>query len=179
MYRSEEVPASMNRLTAIARDALRLPTERVYVMDSGMAAILGASLDPLAAGKEAVMVLDIATSHTVGAAMQAGQLLGFFEYHTKDITVERLDRLLKDLPEGRLSHRQILSEGGHGAYSRGVVDFSEIEVILSTGPKRRMIASSTLPIKPGAPWGDNMMTGTTGLFEALRQREALAQVVYL
>jgi uncharacterized protein (DUF1786 family) len=179
MYRSDEVPQSMNRLTTIADDALPLPSDRVYVMDSGMAAILGASMDQLAADKETIVVLDIATSHTVGAAMQKGRLCGFFEYHTKDITVERLDQLLKALPEGRLSHRQILDEGGHGAYSRTTVDFAEVELILSTGPKRRMIASSTLPIRPGAPWGDNMMTGTVGLLEALRQREGLPPIAYL
>ncbi len=178
MYRSDEVPATMNRLTTIARDALQLPTERVYVMDSGMAAILGASMDQLARGKGAIIVLDIATSHTVGAAMQRGELLSFFEYHTRDITVGRIDELLKDLPEGRLSHRQILNEGGHGAYSRETVDFADVELILSTGPKRRLIASSSLPVSPGAPWGDNMMTGTTGLLEALRLREGLTPIAY-
>jgi len=179
MYRSEEVPESMNRLLTIAGDALHLPTDRVYVMDSGMAAILGASMDRLATGKERIMVLDIATSHTVGAAMQKGRLCGFFEYHTQDITVERLDRLLRDLPEGRLSHSQILDEGGHGAYIRTTFNFSDVQLILSTGPRRRLIESSSLAITPGAPWGDNMMTGTVGLLEAVRQREGLPPVIYL
>ncbi len=178
MYRSDAVPPSMNRLLTIATDALHLPTERVYVMDSGMAAILGASMDRLAADKKNIIVLDIATSHTVGATMSRGRLGGFFEYHTKDITVERLEPLLEALPEGRLSHRRILDEGGHGAYSREAVDFGDVELILSTGPRRRLIASSTLPITLGAPWGDNMMTGTVGLLEAMRQREGLAPIDY-
>ena len=179
MYRSDEVPESMNRLLTIADNALHLPTDRVYVMDSGMAAILGASMDRLAHDKKSILVLDIATSHTVAAAMQKGRLCGFFEYHTKDITVERLDQLLKDLPEGRLSHRQVLDEGGHGAYSRKGFSFADVDLILSTGPKRRLAASSTLPITLGAPWGDNMMTGTVGLLEALRQREGLPPIAYL
>jgi uncharacterized protein (DUF1786 family) len=179
MYRSDEVPESMNRLLTIADDALHLPADRVYVMDSGMAAILGASMDRLATDKEKILVLDIATSHTVGAAMQKGRLCGFFEYHTKDITVDRLDQLLKALPEGRLSHRQILDEGGHGAYSRTAFDFADVQLILSTGPRRRLIASSSLPITLGAPWGDNMMTGTVGLLEAVRQREGLPSITYL
>jgi uncharacterized protein (DUF1786 family) len=37
-------------------------------MDSGMAAILGASMDVLAVEQKRILVLDIATSHTVGAA---------------------------------------------------------------------------------------------------------------
>jgi uncharacterized protein (DUF1786 family) len=54
------------------------------------------------------MVLDIATSHTVCAAMMQGELTGFVEYHTQDITRERLEGLLRDLAEGRLDHAGIL-----------------------------------------------------------------------
>ena len=179
LYRSDEVPESMNRLSTIAEDARALPAKRVYVMDSGMAAILGASMDTLAKGKKRILVLDIATSHTVGAAMDEGLLCAFFEYHTKDITVARLDRLLKELPEGRLSHGRILNEGGHGAYSRQAVDFYDVQLILATGPRRRLVSAMTLPITLGAPWGDNMMTGTVGLLEAVRQREALPPISYV
>ena len=69
LYSNDEVPASMTRLSSMACTALHLPTNEVYVMDSGMAAILGASMDAGANGKERVFVLDVATSHTVGAAM--------------------------------------------------------------------------------------------------------------
>jgi uncharacterized protein (DUF1786 family) len=179
LYRSDEVPAQMNRLTTLARDAARLPTQRVYVMDSGMAAILGASTDSLAADLNRILVLDIATSHTVGAAMEAGAVCGFFEYHTKDVTVSRLDRLLRDLPDGNLSHEKILQEGGHGAYIRKAVGYDRIERILATGPRRNVAAASTLPITFGAPWGDNMMTGTVGLLAAVRQREGLPTIQYL
>jgi len=63
-------------------------------MDSGMAAIQGASLDNLALGKKCVIVLDIATSHTVGAAFMHGEVAGLFEYHTSDITRDKIDRLI-------------------------------------------------------------------------------------
>ena len=90
----------------------------MYVMDSGMAAILGATMDSRARQKSKVLVMDIATSHTVGAALQNGELNGFFEYHTKDINLEHLEALLRKLADGDLEHKQILSEGGHGAYIR-------------------------------------------------------------
>jgi uncharacterized protein (DUF1786 family) len=179
LYRSDEVPAEMNRLKSIAEDARSLPADRIYVMDSGMAAILGASRDVLAADKRRIIVLDIATSHTVGAALEEDVLCGFFEYHTRDITVERLDQLLRDLPDGNLSHRRILDEGGHGAYNRKAFGYDKVQRILATGPRRRLAASSSLPIVFGAPWGDNMMTGTVGLLEAIRQRENLPVLDYL
>ena len=179
LYRSDQVPEAMNRLTTIAREAGKLPAQRIYVMDSGMAAILGASMDVLAADKQRILVLDVATSHTVGATLASGKLCGFFEYHTKDVTAGRLDRLLKDLADGRLSHRQILDQGGHGAYLREAYGYDNVQAILATGPRRRMVTTCSLPITFGAPWGDNMMTGTVGLMEAVRRFEGLPQIDYL
>ena len=179
LYEASEVPQTMNRLKSIARGATALPAAEIYVMDSGMAAILGASMDGLAQGKKHFLVLDIATSHTVGAAMAGEEIAGFFEYHTQDITLEKLEELLVDLADGKLSHRQILAEGGHGAFLRQTVGFNAVETIVATGPRRKMVAGSHLSIQWGAPWGDNMMTGTVGLLEALRRRKGLEPIVYL
>ena len=179
LYGSGQVPPAMNRLTSIAEAAWQLPAAEVYVMDSGMAAILGASLDGKCRQKNPVLVLDIATSHTVGAAMAGEKISGFFEYHTQDITLAKLEGLLRDLADGRLSHEQILAEGGHGAFLRRAVGFSDVEVIVATGPKRKLLAGTQLPIEFGAPWGDNMMTGTVGLLEALRRRKGLEPIIYL
>ena len=179
LYRDRDVPDTMNRLKSIAQSALKLPAAEIYVMDSGMAAILGASMDSLAQGDKPVLLLDIATSHTVGAAMTGEELAGFFEYHTQDITLEKLETLLHDLADGKLNHRQILAEGGHGAFLRRAVGFNTIDTIIATGPKRKMVAGSNLAIRFGSPWGDNMMTGTVGLLEALRRRIGFKPIVYL
>jgi uncharacterized protein (DUF1786 family) len=148
-------------------------------MDSGMAAILGASQDILAKDRDNIFILDVATSHTVGAALSGEELAGFFEYHTVDITLERLEALLLDLGQGNLSHKQILSEGGHGAFMRNAIGFGDDEVIIATGPKRRLVENSHLPIVFGAPLGDNMMTGTVGMLEAVRRRKGLEPIVYI
>ena len=179
LYRDRDVPDTMNRLKSIAQSALKLPAAEIYVMDSGMAAILGASMDSLAQGEKPVLLLDIATSHTVGAAMSGQELAGFFEYHTQDITLQKLEILLHDLADGKLSHRQILAEGGHGAFLRRAVGINAIDTIIATGPKRKLVARSNLPIQFGSPWGDNMMTGTVGLLEALRRRKGFKPIVYL
>lgn len=172
LYEYSEIPGTFNRLKSIAQRAKRFPAGEVYVMDSGMAAILGGTIDPVAAQKDKIIVLDIATSHTVGAAFEKGELAGFFEYHTADISLEILEKLLVDLADGRLDHAEILSEGGHGAYIRRAFGHDKLELILSTGPKRALIEGSKLHITPGAPIGDNMMTGTAGVLEAIRRKKA-------
>jgi len=177
LYRDGEIPGTLNRLQSIAATARELPADEIYVMDSGMAAMTGAPLDPLARGKRNVMVLDIATSHTLGAVFSGEELAAFFEYHTSDITLPRLERLLPDLADGRLAHRQILNEGGHGAYTRKTVGFGAVEIILATGPKRGLLRGTSLPIVHGAPGGDNMMTGTVGLLKAIQVRKGVAPSV--
>ncbi len=176
LFEASEVPETLNRLRSIARTARRLPAKEVYVMDSGFAAILGASMDRRARGLDRVLVLDVATSHTVGAALAGEKIAGFFEYHTRDISVERLDSLLRELADGELSHQRVLSEGGHGAYLREAIGFDNVQAIIATGPKRALAASSQLPLTFGAPFGDNMMTGNVGMLEAIRRRKGLPPI---
>ncbi len=169
LHDGRHVPEAFNRLRFMAATAQGLPCDAVYVMDSGMAAILGASMDPGCPDTAPAIVLDIATSHTVGAAVCGGDIAGFFEYHTKDLTRQRLEALILALAEGRLRHEAVLSEGGHGAYHRQAIVFDETGIIVATGPKRARMQGSALPIVWGAPWGDNMMTGTVGLLTAIRR----------
>ncbi|MBU2538797.1 MAG: DUF1786 domain-containing protein, partial [Proteobacteria bacterium] len=107
------------------------------------------------------------------------EIAGFFEYHTHDITLERLEGLITDLADGNLQHEQILAEGGHGAYTRKSFGYDAVETIVATGPKRKLVESSRLPIVFGAPYGDNMMTGTVGLLEAIRRYHGLEPLRYL
>jgi uncharacterized protein (DUF1786 family) len=179
LYKADEVPVEMNRLRSIAKSAAAISTEQIYVMDSGMAAILGGSMDILARNRDPIVILDVATSHTVGAAMTGDEIAGFFEYHTHDITLERLEELIVALCDGNLGHRRVLAEGGHGAYLRQAVGFQTVGAIIATGPKRRLVEPSKLKISFGAPWGDNMMTGTVGLLEALRKRKGLEPIDYI
>jgi uncharacterized protein (DUF1786 family) len=174
LYEKDAVPPSMNRLTSIAQSAEQLPAKEIFVMDSGMAAIQGAALDSLATDKDCIAVLDVATSHTLGATLVNGDIAGFFEYHTSEINGAKVDRLLKDLADGNLNHQQILDEGGHGAYLREAIGFDAIQTIIATGPRRGLLSDSSLEISYGAPMGDNMMTGTLGLLSAIKTRKGLA-----
>jgi uncharacterized protein (DUF1786 family) len=179
LYRDDEVPVSLSRLKAMSETAKQIPADEIYIMDSGMAAILGASMDWRVRDKDKAMVLDVATSHTVGAALEQDEIAGFFEYHTKDITLERLEVLLKGLAEGSLNHGEILREGGHGAYIRKTLGFEAMECIVATGPKRGLVEGSRISITFGAPLGDNMMTGAVGVLEAIRRRKIFRTISYL
>lgn len=179
LYEADEIPTTMNRLASISQIAKMLPADEIYVMDSGIAAIIGASMDQTANLKDKILILDVATSHTLGAALEGQEIAGFFEYHTRDITLGRLETLLHELAEGRLSHDKILEEGGHGAYTRKNIGFDAAEIILAVGPKRMLVQDSRLPIAFGAPLGDNMMTGTVGVLEAIRRRKGLSRINYL
>ena len=179
LFSAGEVPPFLNRLRSVAQSAGRLPTREVYVMDSGMAAIVGACLDSHVPKDRPFVVLDVATSHTVCAAVAGGELAAMVEYHTVDISRERLEGLLEALVLGRLDHRQILAEGGHGAYTRKAVGPEALNTIIATGPKRRLVLGSRLPMIFGAPLGDNMMTGCLGLLESLRRRKGLDPILYI
>ena len=171
LFEAREVPAAFNRLRVMAQSALELPTFEAYVMDSGMAAILGASLDCARRSEGRVAVLDVATSHTVGATLKGSMLAGFFEYHTVDVTAQKIDQLMRELAEGRLEHTSVLAQGGHGAHVLEAVGFDRIQHVVATGPRRAIVQASRLAIHWGAPMGDNMMTGTAGLLEAVRRRQ--------
>jgi len=175
LFEADRIPPFLRRMRAAATDAKGIPSGKIYLMDTGMAAILGASSDPRARGGKPIIVLDIASSHTLGALILDGEIAGFFEYHTSAITPEILRTLIIDLAEGRLSHERILSEGGHGAYTRKAVGFDAVGIILATGPKRGMVRQTGVEgIIFGAPFGDNMMTGTAGLTLAIAQREGIS-----
>jgi uncharacterized protein (DUF1786 family) len=175
LFEADRIPFYLRRMRAAAMDAKGITSGKIYLMDTGMAAILGASNDPSARGKGSIMVLDIASSHTLGALLLDGEIGGFFEYHTSAITPEILEVLIVDLAEGRLSHERVVAEGGHGAYTRKAPGFDGVEIILATGPKRRILNGVRVEgIVPGAPFGDNMMTGTAGLILAMAEREGVS-----
>jgi uncharacterized protein (DUF1786 family) len=173
LYPADKIPAYLTRMQSVTDRAKEIPAHQIFVMDTGMAAILGASLEPSCKGLSKTMVVDIATSHTLAATLMGREITGLFEYHTHNLTVERLEELMIKLAEGQLSHQGILAEGGHGAYIRKGIGFKNLEAIIVTGPKRHLAKGLSFKIIHGAPLGDNMMTGPVGLLEALNRKESL------
>ncbi|MEJ5357403.1 MAG: DUF1786 family protein [Desulfobacterales bacterium] len=176
LWRPGEVPTALNRLRTAVEDARRIPAEQVYAMDSGLAAVAGAALDPRAPLDRPFLVLDIATSHTVCAAREREELCALVEIHTRDLAPARLEELIRRTAAGDLDHDGVVAQGGHGAYLRRAAGEAALGCILATGPKRRLAAGIRFPVLWGAPFGDNLMTGCAGLLDCLCRREGLPPI---
>ncbi len=176
LWRAEEVPAALNRLRSAVASARRIPAAAVYAMDSGLAAVAGAALDPRAPDGRPFLVLDIATSHTVCAALDKGELCALVEIHTRDLTPQRLEELIRSTAAGEIDHDRVVAQGGHGAYFRRAAGEEALACILATGPKRKLAAGIRPPVLWGAPFGDNLMTGCAGLIDCLCRREGLEPI---
>ena len=174
LFGVEDIPFYFTRMKATGELLSEIPHQKAFMMDTGMSAVLGASLDQSLQGCSHLIVADVGNSHTLGACLCNGLIGGFFEYHTNHLTSQRIEELLVNLGNGTLEHHQVVSEGGHGAYIRSCPGFKQIEKIVVTGPRRREIMHGVkLEYREGGPLGDTMMAGTAGLIEAIKRNENL------
>lgn len=162
----QQPPDYMLRMRAVASE---IPW--AFIMDTGAAAVLGALGDPLVAevARDGAILVNIGNMHTFGIAMRGRRIFGLFEHHTGGINAENLRWLVDRLRTGRLTHQDVIDQGGHGAAfhpeyeSSGAFDFVAV-----TGPNRHLAAG--LAFHQAAPFGDMMLTGPFGLVEGTLQR---------
>jgi uncharacterized protein (DUF1786 family) len=147
--------------------------------------VLGASLDPIVASREQVIITNIGNFHTLAFRMGAERIEGVFEHHTGEIDLAKLESLLIRLADGSLQHADVFDDMGHGAlmYSQDKFEFGKdtFDVVV-TGPRRSMYsAGDRRPEVEGAvpghpapvlrpyfatPFGDMMIAGCFGLLAA-------------
>ncbi len=165
-----EPPPMMTRMIAV-RDCIVRDGFRPLLMDTGPAAIFGASLDPCCL--EPAIIINFGNGHTVAALLDEGKITAVFEHHTSQLDPEKLRSLVEKLCDGTLKNSEVFEDGGHGAYIKNVPD--TIRSTLVTGPRREMfLASKVLDnAKAASPGGDMMITGCIGLIEAWNKREDL------
>lgn len=174
-YLAEDIPPIMTRLQAVADSAgdVHCP---LIVMDTAPAAVLGASLDPIVASREQVIITNIGNFHTLAFRMGAERIEGVFEHHTGEIDLAKLESLLIRLADGSLQHADVFDDMGHGAllYSQDAFEFGrgEFDVVV-TGPRRSMFTHKSIienrkSLRPyfAAPFGDMMIAGCFGLLAA-------------
>jgi uncharacterized protein (DUF1786 family) len=171
-YRAEDVPAEMTRLQAVVDSAAEMDAP-LLVMDSAPAAVLGATYDPQVALPRSKLIANVGNFHTLAFRLGADGIEGVFEHHTGLVNLPKLERLLRELADGSLQHREVFDDHGHGAlvYSpeallmgQGAFD------VAVTGPRRGLfqIPPAVGSLRPylAAPMGDMMIAGCIGLLAA-------------
>jgi uncharacterized protein (DUF1786 family) len=138
-------------------------------MDTAPAAILGASLDPVAQINPRKMIVNIGNFHTLAFRLGLDGIEGVFEHHTGLLDQTSLENLLISLANGTLTHQEVFNHHGHGAlvYSNQPLDLaSGSNHLVVTGPRRSLLVSSSLNPYFAVPYGDMMIAGCFGLLAA-------------
>ncbi len=162
----EDVPEYFTRMQAVRRQVKNEGIEDLpLVMDTKFASIAGMCYDELAQELNSYIVIDIGNGHTTAASIEDGKIQGVFEHHTSSLTGESLERYIKRLASGEITHEEVHEDYGHGAHV--INPISKLEKVIVSGPKRELIEKTNLDWHHAAPGGDVMMTGTMGLIKTI------------
>ncbi len=165
----EDVPEYFTRMRAVRRQIKNEGIEELpLVMDTKFASIAGMCFDEVAKQLNSYIVIDIGNGHTTAASIENGKIQGVFEHHTSSLTGESLERYIRRLASGEITHEEVHEDFGHGAHVLNPI--SEIEKVIVSGPKRELIEETNLDWHHAAPGGDVMMTGTVGLIKTAMGR---------
>jgi uncharacterized protein (DUF1786 family) len=170
-HRSEDIPPSMTRMQAVAQSAADLDCP-LLLMDTAPAAVLGASLDPASALQPRQLIANVGNFHTLAFRLGPQGIEGVFEHHTGLIDRARLEHLLLALADTTLTHREVFDDHGHGAWLRPGVPAWRLgpdASLIATGPRRGMLAPSSLQPRLAVPFGDLMLAGCFGLVAAMAE----------
>ena len=181
-YRSDNVPAIMSRLRAVAHSASNLDLP-IVVMDTAPAAVLGATFDMVVAQRFRTLIVNVGNFHALAFRLAAGSIEGVFEHHTGEIDLHKLEAFLVALANGSLRHEDVFNDMGHGAlvYSAEPLELGQGEFdVVVTGPRRGLfrsppavepgqISSTPTRLRPyfAVPFGDMMLSGCFGLLAAV------------
>ena len=165
----EDLPEYFTRMQAVARTIKNEGIEDLpLIMDTKFASIAGMCYDEVALKLNSFIVIDIGNGHTTAASIEGSEIQGVFEHHTSSLTGESLERYIKRLASGEITHEEVHEDHGHGAHVLNPI--SKIEKVIVSGPKRELIEKTNLDWHHAAPGGDVMMTGTIGLIKTILER---------
>ncbi len=100
-YDREEIPARFTRMLGVAES---LPDmEKLVLMDTGFAALLGACLDGQVAPFDHRVLINIGNGHTLAALVEGVRVRSLFEHHTGKMEPDRFKAYLDDLARGQIS----------------------------------------------------------------------------
>jgi len=171
-YKENEIPSWYPRMrSAVQASKRQLPTARVLVMDTSPDAILGCLLDPAVENLDPILAVNLGNGHTMAAIISKGDVTAVLEHHTRLLYPQKMEKLLRDFADGKLSNEEVFQDDGHGMfYLKKPLGFSGIRKVVVTGPNRKILAKTSMPVHFATPAGDVMMSGPIGLVEATKRR---------
>ncbi len=171
-FRENEIPPYYPRMkSAVHASKRQLPNAQVVVMDTSPDAILGCLMDPAVENADPILAVNVGNGHTMAAIIARGEVTAVLEHHTRLLNPQKMERLLRDFADGKLCDEEVFEDNGHGMfYLKKPPGFSEIEKVVVTGPNRKVLAKTNLPVHFATPAGDVMMTGPIGLVEATKRK---------
>jgi len=170
-FRENEIPPYYPRMkSAVHASKRQLPNARVLVMDTSPDAILGCLMDPVVKNADPILAVNVGNGHTMAAIVSKGEITAVLEHHTRLLNPQKMEELLRDFADGKLSDDEVFEDNGHGMfYLSKPPGFSEIEKVVVTGPNRKVLAETGLSVHFATPAGDVMMSGPIGLVEATKR----------
>jgi uncharacterized protein (DUF1786 family) len=178
-YQENEIPKFYPRMnSAVAAVKRQLPNTKVIVMDTSPDAIIGCLIDTAVEGMDPVLAVNIGNGHTMAAIISSGEITAVLEHHTRLLDSVKMEKLLRDFAEGKISNEQVFEDNGHGMfYLKKPPGFSKIKKVVVTGPNRNILQKTGIKVHFATPGGDVMMSGTLGLVEAIKRRFFLDRVM--
>jgi len=171
-FKEEEVPSYFLRMRSAAEASKRqLPKAKVLLMDTSPDAILGCLRDKSVEKDNSVLAVNVGNGHTMAAIISEGDIVGVVEHHTRLLNPKKIERLLVDFADGKLTDEEVFKDNGHGLFFLSEPPlFSKMDIVAATGPNRNILAKTKLPVHFASPAGDAMMTGPIGLVEATKRK---------
>jgi uncharacterized protein (DUF1786 family) len=170
-FTENEIPPYYPRMkSAVHASKRQLPNARVLVMDTSPDAILGCLMDPIVEKADPILAVNVGNGHTMAAIISRDKITAVLEHHTRLLNPQKMERLLRDFADGKLSNEEVFEDNGHGMfYLSKPPGFSKIEKVVVTGPNRNILDKTNLPVHFATPAGDVMMTGPIGLVKATKR----------
>lgn len=156
-------PNYFTRMNAVFR---MFKDHNLAVMDSKFASVCGATCDGYVKKLQKFIVMDIGNGHTLAAAFKNRKIYGVFEHHTGNLNPGNIEEYVNKLANGTITHEEIHSDHGHGAWSLSPI--GGFEAVVATGPRRKILEKTDFDVHYAAPAGDVMMTGPAGLIKAIK-----------
>lgn len=174
-FRDSTLPPGFPRmLSALKRLKQQLACERLVVMDTAPAAVMGCLADPLVKERSPgnLLLVNAGNGHTLACLLGDGRVLGVLEHHTARLEPESFGSYLRSFCAGEASDDDEFMRDGHGLfYLEEPPGMEGIDLVAVTGPNRDMMRESGLDVYFPSPGGDMMMTGPLGLVRCILDEE--------